>query len=161
MNVKILVICIVLLLLGVTGGYYFASNYKVTPQVASPVITPPVVTGVTSTLIPTQVVTAVPTTDEKAAIIAAVKASEVARIGADANNSTYTVTQIQGSFAKGSAGSSGGGAQWFAAKVAGVWKLVFIGNGTVQCSDLTNYPDYPKAWIPECWDNATQKSVVR
>ena len=84
-----------------------------------------------------------------------------ARIGAAANTETYTVTTVQGDYAKGEAGSTGGGAQWFAAKVNGVWKLVFIGNGTIACSDLTNYPNYPAAWIPECWDAATQKSVTR
>lgn len=162
MNAKSIVIGIIILVLGVGGGYYFATNYKVTPQ-GQPVVTPAtevVIETVTPIPTPTQTVAvATPTPDEKAAVIAAVKASEVARIGADANTETYTVSKIQGNYAKGSAGGQGGGAQWFAAKVNGTWKLVFIGNGTVQCSDLTNYPNYPVAWIPECWDGT--KSVTR
>jgi len=90
-----------------------------------------------------------------------VKASEVARIGADANTLAYTVSQIQGKYARGIVSASAGGALWFAAKVNGTWKLVFIGNGTVQCSDLTDYPDFPNTMIPECWDAVNQKNVTR
>ena len=90
-----------------------------------------------------------------------VKASEVERIGEDANASTYTVSQIQGNYAKGMASAGGGGAMWFAAKVNGTWKLVFIGNGSIQCSQLTDYPDFPNTMIPECWDAVNQKNVTR
>lgn len=167
MNAKMVVLMVVLLVLVGGGAFYLAQQYKVvpageaTPTVPSvtvevtQVVTPPI--PVTKAPIPTQV----PTIDDAAAVVAMVKASEVARVGADANNSDYTLSQIQGIYAKGMAGSSGGGAQWFAEKVGGVWKLVFIGNGTIQCSDLTNYQDYPKAWIPECWDSVNQKNVVR
>lgn len=167
MNAKAVTVMAVLMILIGAGGFYLGQTYKlvpanttipalqVTPTLPAVVTTSPNNNSVTSTPVPTQIV------DDNAAVIAAVKASEVARVGQDANASTYTVTQIQGIYAKGTAGSSGGGAQWFAAKVGGVWKLVFIGNGTVQCSDLTNYPDFPKAWIPDCWDTATQKEVTR
>jgi hypothetical protein len=117
---------------------------------------------ITITQAPTQtVVVASPTPDDKAAVIAMVKASEVARVGADANSSTYTVTQIQGNYARGTAGGTGGGAIWLAAKVNGVWKMVFIGNGTVECSSLAPYPDFPKTMMSECWDSVNQKNVTR
>ena len=121
------------------------------PTVTSPMVQP--------SLSPTP--PQISTTDDKAALIAMVKASEVARIGADANASTYTVSLIQGNYAQGMASASAGGAIWFAAKVNGTWKLVFIGNGTVQCSDFTSYPDFPNTMIPDCWDAVNQKTVIR
>lgn len=168
MNAKAVVVIVILLVLIGGGAFYAGQKYKLVPA-SQPVL--PSTQTVLSTPTPLPQVpgtpvnkTATPTTtpvDETAAVLTMVKASEVVRIGADANTETYTVTQIQGNYAKGTAGGTGGGAQWFAAKVGGVWKLVFIGNGTVQCSDLTNYPNYPAAWIPECWDAAAQKTVTR
>ncbi len=158
MNAKATIIVVLTLILLGAGGFYAGQKYKLVPAFGP---TPTVTTSspsdtATPTTAPTSTGQAV---DEKAAVIAAVKASEFARIGADANTETYTVTQIQGDYAKGSAGGEGGGAQWFAAKVNSTWKLVFIGNGTIACADLTSYPNYPSAWIPECWDGT--KSITR
>ena len=50
---------------------------------------------------------------------------------------------------------------WFAAKVGGVWELVWDGNGSIYCSDLVNYPDYPIDMIPECYDEIEGKIVNR
>jgi hypothetical protein len=72
-----------------------------------------------------------------------------------------TVSKIDGSYAKGTASDDGGGGMWFAAKVGDVWKLVWDGNGVIQCSDLSAYPSFPSSMIPECWDDATQKTVKR
>lgn len=164
MNGKSIVIGILILALGVGGGYYFASNYKVTPQ-ATPAVTPttetitPLPTGGPT---PTQTVkAATPTVDETATLIAAMKAAIIAKRGQDASSLDFTVNKIQGNYAQGAASSGQGGGMWFAAKVNGVWKLVWDGNGTILCTDLTNYPDFPNTMIPECWNDATQKSVTR
>ncbi len=157
MNAKTVIIVVLLLILLGAGGFYAGQKYKLVPASGT---TPTVTSAPSDTATPTTQPTSTgQAVDEKAAVIAAVKASEFARIGADANTETYTVTQIQGDYAKGSAGGAGGGAQWFAAKVSGMWKLVFIGNGTIACADLTSYPNYPSAWIPECWDGT--KSITR
>jgi len=50
---------------------------------------------------------------------------------------------------------------WFAAKVGEIWKLVWDGNGQLNCSDIALYPLFPKDLIPECWNEATQKIVKR
>jgi len=175
MNTKAVVVIVVLLALIGAGGFYLGQTYKLVPNNSAPIfedVSPTQIEViptsqpagseqalpiVTSTPVPTQV----PTIDDKAALVAMVKASEVARIGADANASTYTVSQIQGNYARGMASASAGGAIWFAAKVNGMWKLVFIGNGTVQCSQLLNYPNFPNTMIPECWDAVNQKNVTR
>jgi hypothetical protein len=166
MNTKGIGIIVILIALVAVGGFYLGQTYKLVPTTQTEVMpTNPPAAGleetpfpvVTSTPFPTQI----PIIDDKAALVAMVKASEVARIGADANASTYTVSQIQGNYARGMASASGGGAIWFAAKVNGTWKLVFIGNGTVQCSQLVNYPNFPNTMIPECWDAVNQKNVTR
>ena len=114
------------------------------------------------TKIPTPSIDSGQAVDDEAALVAMVKASEVARVGAaDASAVTYSVSQIQGKYARGMVSATAGGAGWFAAKVNGTWKLVFIGNGTVQCSQLADYPDFPNTMIPECWDEVNQKNVIR
>jgi len=75
--------------------------------------------------------------------------------------STVTVSKVEGNYAKGMVGGTGGGGLWFAAKVNGVWKLVWAGNGVIFCSDLTAYPAFPKDLIPDCWDTSTNKDVTR
>jgi hypothetical protein len=168
MNLKTLIIILLAALIA-AGGFYLGQKYKIAPQnaetgivVSSP--TPAPATD-TNTFVDTATsasgLTPIPTLDDKEAVTAMVKASEVARIGAEANSSDYAVTQLQGNYAKGSAGGSGGGALWFAEKVGGSWKLVFIGNGIIQCSDLTSFPDFPTTMIPECWDKATDKLIKR
>lgn len=162
MNGKTITLGAILLLLGLGAGYYFSTG-KLIPTKTTVTTTISVTETATpsSSSAPTATVTTTPTPDDKAALLVAIKASEVARYGADANLSEYTVTKIEGNYAKGQVSASGGGAQWFAAKVNGVWKIVFVGNGSVQCSDLTNYPNFPNSMIPECWDDANQKLVVR
>ncbi len=153
MNAKTWVLIVILVAMVAYGGYYLGTkNTVVTPQP----------TPITSTPTPyTATGTATPTVDETAALIAAVKQGLVAKHGPDANSLNVTVSVIQGSYAKGMASASAGGGMWFAAKSGGVWKLVWDGNGTIDCSNLTAYPDFPNAMIPECWNATTQKNVTR
>ena len=74
---------------------------------------------------------------------------------------TVTVSTNDGTYASGTASAQGGGGYFFAAKVNGVWEIVADGNGVILCSSLTNYPSFPKTLIPECYDQATGKTVQR
>jgi hypothetical protein len=155
MNGKTTFLVIVLILLGIAGGYYLGANYKLTlqPQNAAST-TAPIPT-------PTQTVIEVsPTIDEAAILIAAVKAGLAAEHGPDAANMTITVSKIVGNFAQGGATEQGGGGMWFAAKVGGVWKLAWDGNGTISCTSIDPY-NFPVSMIPECWNDATGKLITR
>lgn len=158
MNGKNTFLVIILILLGIAGGYYLGTNYKFTlqPQNAVSVTTAPIPT-------PTQAAIEVsPTVDETATLIAAVRAGLVAEHGSDAASMTITVSKIVGNFAQGGAiepGSVGGG-MWFAAKTGGVWKLVWDGNGTISCTSIDPY-NFPASMIPECWNDATGKLITR
>jgi hypothetical protein len=99
--------------------------------------------------------------DESEVLIAAVKAGLVTKHGTSAALLKITVSKIEGDYAKGGASEQGGGAMWFAAKVNGIWKLVWDGNGQINCTDIAPYPAFPSALIPECWDTVTQKIVKR
>jgi len=77
------------------------------------------------------------------------------------NEITIKIKTNDGKYASGSATSSGGGGYFFAAKVNGVWKIVADGNGTISCSSLKDYPDFPATLIPECFDETTGKSIKR
>lgn len=167
MNVKSIGIGLVLLILGVGGGYYFATNFKVTPKEGMPVVTPTETieeTIVTTPLpTPTQSVKAVtPTVDETAALTTAVKAGLIAEHGPTASAMNVTISKLQGNHASGGAvdPSSVGGGMWLAAKVNGKWVLVWDGNGTISCEKTDPY-NFPVSMLPECWSDTTQKLITR
>jgi hypothetical protein len=98
--------------------------------------------------------------DENISIVSAIQAALVAEHGSDAASLNITISKIEGDYAEGAAGEQGGGGMWFAAKVNGDWKLVWDGNGTIACTDLSPYPNFPKDMIPQCWD-ASGSPVTR
>jgi hypothetical protein len=174
MNGKTTFLVIVLILLGIAGGYYLGANYKFTlqPQGAvsttAPIPSPtPTIELIINTGTPSAAtVTPTPSTgsgqaaDETAALISAVKAGLVAGHGPDAATLNVTVSKIAGNFAQGGAAATGGGGMWLAAKVGGVWKLVWDGNGTISCTSVNQY-NFPTSMVPECWDDAIGKLVTR
>ncbi len=102
-----------------------------------------------------------PQTDEKTSLVAAVKAGLVAEHGADAASMAITVSTLTGDYAKGMASAGAGGGIWFAAKENGTWHLVWDGNGIIDCTSLVPYPAFPTSLIPECYNTATQKPIIR
>lgn len=106
-------------------------------------------------------VTPTPTVDEKAVIENVIKKYIALKHGSDEDFLTLTVSKIEGNYAQGGVSDEGGGGMWFAAKEDSVWKLVWDGNGVIECSDISLYPDFPTSMIPECYDSATQNSVQR
>lgn len=102
-----------------------------------------------------------PLVDDPATVAAAIKIALVAEHGSGAELMDVTVSKIEGNYAKGMASEEGGGGLWFGAKVNGVWKLVFDGNGVISCEEISPYPDFPKDLIPSCWDMTTDKLVTR
>jgi hypothetical protein len=166
MNGKTTVIVILLILLGIAGGYYLGANYKLTFQPQGAVTTTALIPTPTSTdesiLNPGTPSAAVvsPTADETATLLAAVKAGLVAEHGPDAATMTVTVSKIEGNFAQGGAAATAGGGMWLAAKVGGAWKLVWDGNGTISCTSVNPY-NFPATMVPQCWDDATKTNVTR
>jgi hypothetical protein len=103
-----------------------------------------------------------PTVDETNILKDSIKKAIVAKHGPNANGLTISVSKIQGDYAQGGASEPGvGGGMWFAAKVDGSWTLVWDGNGVILCKDLISYPNFPNSMIPECFNDATNKTVVR
>jgi len=151
------IVTILLAAVIVAGGYYFLV-YQ--PRHQAPVATIPAAETATPTMGPAST-TSTPTLDETAVLIAAVKKGLVAEHGPDANTLTVTVSKVDGVYAKGMASATAGGGIWFAAKVNGTWNLVWDGNGVILCKNLTTYPNFPKAMIPECYNDQTQKTVTR
>jgi hypothetical protein len=151
MNIKTFVLIVILLGMVAYGGYYLGNKNKL---VSAPATTLPVPTG-------TAAISATPTGDDTALLLAAIKQALVAEHGATANELTITVSKIQGNYAQGGAAAQAGGAMWFAEKQNGVWKLVWDGNGTISCDVMDKYPEFPNTMIPECWNDKTMKSVAR
>ncbi|MFA6005668.1 MAG: PsbP-related protein [Patescibacteria group bacterium] len=102
-----------------------------------------------------------PTIDEKVLLQTTIKAQLATKFNSDGSNLTVTVSQIDGTSAKGMVSDGSGGGIWFAAKTNSEWKLVWDGNGVIQCTDLTQYPDFSTTLVPECWDTTSQGLVKR
>ncbi len=81
--------------------------------------------------------------------------------GKSAEDLTITVNKIDGLYAQGGASGEGGGGMWFASKEEGMWVLVWDGNGTIDCSTFSLYPNFSKKLIPECYDSEKQIIVTR
>lgn len=105
--------------------------------------------------------TPIPTVDEAAVLKYVIKKYITLKRGGDENALTITVSKIEGNYAQGGASAQGGGGMWFAAKQDGTWRLVWDGNGTIDCASFSLYPDFPTSMVPECYDSATQKTVKR
>jgi hypothetical protein len=71
------------------------------------------------------------------------------------------VSEVDGDFAKGSVSDDFSGGMWFAQKEDGVWKLVWDGNGIIECSTFDLYPNFSKTMIPQCYDAKIQDIVNR
>ena len=154
---KVILVLIVLGIIGY-GGYYFGTrNNQSAPQ--NQVYNQP--TAIPTNAAPTEIPTAVPTIDESSALKTAIKSALITEHGNDAASLNITVAKIEGDYASGDASAQGGGGMWFAAKVNGVWKLVWDGNGSIQCSSLIPYPNFPADIIPQCWKDSDQSVVKR
>jgi len=136
-------------------GFYFGSKNKTQAPVQNRITIEPTNTQ------PTEAITLIPTVDETSIIITDIRNDLIAEHGKNASSLNITVSKIEGNYASGAASEQGGGGMWFAAKVNGIWKLVWDGNGTIQCSSLTLYPKFPTDLIPQCWDDKTQNPVKR
>jgi hypothetical protein len=80
------------------------------------------------------------------------------------DNLEITISYNDSTYAKGGAtekNAEAGGGYWFAKKVNGSWVIVADGNGTISCSSLAPYPDYPVSLISECYDDVKNVSVKR
>jgi hypothetical protein len=97
----------------------------------------------------------------KDVIADAIREQVIAKHGSDAAKLNITVAKVSGDYAQGGASGEGGGGMWFAAKVNGLWKLVWDGNGIITCDSIANFPDFPSEMIPECFNEKTDKMIIR
>lgn len=81
----------------------------------------------------------------------------------EASRVEVNVATTEGNYAKGDVKFKDemGGGLWFAAKVNDSWKIVYDGNGMITCDALTEYKDFPKDLIPQCFDKQTNTMTMR
>jgi hypothetical protein len=139
----------------------FPSYNKVPTSTQSGAITPESTVSPIESPSPQASSSGTQTADENISIVSSVQAALVAEHGPDAASLNITITKVEGDYASGMASAQAGGAIWYAAKVNGIWKLVWDGNGQINCSDIASYPMLPKDLIPQCWDTTTNKIVNR
>jgi hypothetical protein len=99
--------------------------------------------------------------DESEILIKAIETALVTKHGSDAAKLNVTVAKINEEYAQGGASGEGGGGMWFAARLNGIWTLVWDGNGIITCDDISPFPGFPVSMIPECWDTSTNKLITR
>jgi len=105
--------------------------------------------------------TPTPTVDEAAVLKNVIKKYIALKHNSDESSLSISVSKIEGNYAQGGVSDEGGGGMWFAAKEDGLWMLVWDGNGVIECSDISLYPEFPTSMIPECYNETTQETVKR
>jgi hypothetical protein len=158
MNKLLMIIIVLLMVIIGFGGYVLYKNNLITLPLT--IKNNYVQDLATPTVTPTTTVNSTPTIDESDNLVKIIKLALVAEHGPDANELNVTVSKIDGNYAQGGASATGGGAMWLGAKVGGVWKLVWDGNGVILCKDIAPY-DFPVSMVPECWNDSTNKNVKR
>lgn len=138
---------IVVLLIAVGFGAYFLGKSGVSIKVSVPTATP-TPSGTLSS--PT------PKVGDETSLI---KAAILKRLGTDESQVNVTVSKIEGDYAKGSVGGSGGGGYFIAAKKAGEWLIVYDGQANPSCAQIAPY-NFPIDMVPECL-NSNGGVVVR
>lgn len=68
---------------------------------------------------------------------------------------TFSVSQNDGTYAKGMVGGEGGGGFWLAVKTNGVWDIIFSGQSNPECSLLSQY-NYPASMMSTCVQNGNE-----
>jgi hypothetical protein len=87
------------------------------------------------------------------AVVTAVAKALQAKNGWDPATVDVTLDRIEeGQYATGGVRDipAGGGGLWFAALVDGDWRIVWDGNGVIDCPSAEPYPDFPTSMIPTC-----------
>lgn len=68
-----------------------------------------------------------------------------------------SVTKVDGNFAKGGVGSSGGGIAWLATKIDNKWAVVQKSQDSWSCEILEQY-NFPKGFTKYCFSSETNES---
>jgi hypothetical protein len=97
-------------------------------------------------------------------LLSSIREQLVAKHGESAGDLIVTASRVEGMYAQGGAKPGGGdigGGMWFAVNTGGSWKMIWDGNGSILCKDITAYPEFPVSMIPECYDEASGQTVER
>jgi len=163
MEKKLLIaILITLIILGgailfvlLQSKYLNKTTENITPTITSSV-TPTVQVTTLPSISPTKIDNTQKDTEDIRALLAAKHSKSVI-------DTIVSVSKNTGTHAQGGIKFAGeeSGAGWFAAKDSnGQWVIVYDGQGVIPCDDIEPY-SFPKDMIPECWDEVTQKNVIR
>ena len=162
-----LAVAVVVLLMAAGAFFFWSYQQKVanTPRptllfTPAPTITKTDVSPIIieTTLAPTVAVSPTP----QASDMDLLKSAMAAKHNKAVADVELTVSKNTGSHATGGVSFAGevGGGWWLGAKTGGSWVIVQDGNGTMDCGVIAPY-NFPNTIVPECWDEATQKLVIR
>ena len=141
-------------MIGKSGSFFTTSNTENSENGSTP-------TGVKEYFEINKTSDVTPTESDLEVLPTVIKAALINKNGQNAESLNIEVSEIEGGYAKGSASEQGEGGLWFAAKVNEKWRLVWDGNGVIECDSITPYPNFPTSLIPECFDTNTNEVVSR
>ncbi|NMC75855.1 MAG: hypothetical protein GYA60_00945 [Candidatus Methanofastidiosa archaeon] len=113
------------------------------------------------TVSPSPIPSEEPNKDSDQDIMDSIKFIFSEKYGSESSKFVIKIKNNSDKYASGSVNTDEGGGMWFAAKDSGEWKLLFDGNGIINCDKLVSYPDFPNTIIPQCWDTSSEKLVTR
>ncbi len=151
-----LTIVVVLLAIGV----YLLDKQSLSPKKIIEIITPTPVEEVSPTATPTIEATPTVKTTSDNELIKQVLFKKNNWPEND-KDFVFQISTNDGKYASGTVTNNGGGGYFYAVKDDTNWVIVTDGNGMIECSSLTKYPDYPVTLIPECYDPETEIIIKR
>lgn len=140
-------------------GVYLLDKQSLSPKKIIEIISPTPVVELSPTLEPTDVPTPTIKTISDNELIKQVLFKK--NNWPESDNFVFKISTNDGKYASGMVTADGGGGYFYAVKDGTNWVIVADGNGMIDCSNLTKYPDYPNTLIPECYNSTNQKTVKR
>ena len=153
-NIVSIVLVFIIVLLLVAGAYMYGKQNAIK---SSGEETSQQTTTKESTSVPAQT-----PEDTDAQVIAAMQNLFATKYHKSAADVIITIREREGNFIVGGVKFAGApeGGYLLAAKVNGVWTLLFDGNGTIPCSAVDPV-NFPSSLQTECWDTTKNITVDR
>jgi hypothetical protein len=153
---------VLFMVLGAGLMYFYYNNLSIDIKFGKSSVTPPIPSQSEQIITPTTPIANLPSEIPQISDVDLLRTAFASKYNKSFADTEVTVSKKTGTYASGGVNFTGevGGGWFLAYKQAGNWIIVANGNGTIQCASIAPY-NFPVDIVPECWDEATSKLIVR
>lgn len=153
---------VLFMILGAGLMWFYQNNLSIDIKLGKPSVISPTVSQPVQIIVPTVPVENLPSETPQVSDVDLLRTAFANKYNKPFANAEVTINKNTGTYASGGikfSGEMSGG--WFLAyKQGGNWTIVADGNGTIMCASVALY-NFPVDMVPECWDETTNKLIVR